>query len=251
MRIKLIVEYDGTNYVGWQRQKNGTSVQQMLEDAFFAAANERVSIIGAGRTDAGVHALSQTAHLDTNTTIPPQKISYAMNAHLPSDIRVKESSAVDDCFHARYGAKAKTYVYTYYNAPHASAIYRSFSAHVSGEIDIKAMSEAAKHVVGTHDFLSFCASGSEVDTSVRIVYKLQVTSEPPFIRIEITGSGFLYNMVRIIAATLMDVGKGRLHAGDLKAIITGKDRSLASATAPARGLMMKQVYYGGDDFLQA
>jgi len=248
MRIKLNVEYDGTNYVGWQRQKNGTSVQQMLEDAFFAASGQRVGITGAGRTDAGVHAQGQAAHLDTDTTIPPEKLSFAMNAHLPADIKVTNSQEAGGDFHARYGAVAKTYIYTYYNAQHSSAIYRNTTAHVRGEIDVGAMKQAAQHITGTHDFLSFCASGSEVNTTTRTVYRLDIVREKPFLRIEITGSGFLYNMVRIIAGTLLDAGKGKIAADDVKKIIEGRDRSLASPTAPARGLVMKQVYYDDAEF---
>jgi tRNA pseudouridine38-40 synthase len=243
MRIKLIVEYDGTNYVGWQRQTNGLSVQQVLEEAFEKVAGQRIVLYSAGRTDAGVHALGQVAHLDIDTTIPPEKLSFAVNVHLPADIKVVSTQAVSDDFHARYGAKAKTYVYTYINAEHSSAIYRNVSAHIRGDVDIGAMQQAAKHIVGTHDFASFCASGSEVDTTVREVYSLDVSRKEPFIRIEITGSGFLYNMVRIIAGTLLDVGRGKLKPSDVKDIMDAKDRNLASPTAPARGLMMKRVYY--------
>ena len=180
MRIKVIVEYDGTNYVGWQRQKNGISVQQVLEEAFEKAAGEKAVLHGAGRTDAGVHALGQVAHLDTSCSIPPEKISYAMNAHLPGDIKVVKSQKVNDDFHARYGAKVKTYIYTYFNAEHSSAIYRNTTAHVREEIDVGAMKQAAEHIIGTHDFLSFCASGSEVKTTTRTVYRLDIAREEPF-----------------------------------------------------------------------
>lgn len=250
MRIKLIIEYEGTNYVGWQRQKNGLSVQQVVEEAFEKASGQNVVLYSAGRTDSGVHAQGQVAHFDTNTTIPPEKISFAMNAHLPSDIRVKSSAEVSEDFHARYGAKAKTYVYTYINTAHPSAIYRNTTAHFRGDVDICAMKTAAQFLIGTHDFASFCASGSEVDTTIRTVYQLEITHDEPFIRIEITGSGFLYNMVRIIAGTLLDVGRGKTAADDVKAIIDAKDRNMASPTAPAKGLTMKQVYYDGESFMK-
>lgn len=243
MKIMLVVEYDGTNYIGWQRQTNGVSVQQMLEDAFFEVSGQRAAINGAGRTDAGVHALGQVAHMDTNCTIPPEKISYAMNAHLPYDIRVKSSENANDDFHARFSAKAKTYIYTYYNSEHPSAIYRNITAHVRGVLDISAMKKAAKSFCGTHDFASFCASGSDVTDTVRTVYSIDITNEKPFVRIEVTGSGFLYNMVRIIAGTLLSVGKGKISADDVEQIIADKDRNKASATAPARGLTMKKVFY--------
>ncbi|MBT3319174.1 MAG: tRNA pseudouridine(38-40) synthase TruA [Clostridia bacterium] len=250
MRIKLIIEYDGTNYVGWQRQTNGLSVQQVVEEAFEKASGSKAVLYSAGRTDAGVHARGQVAHLDTETSIPPEKISYAMNAQLPSDIRVVSSAAVSDEFHARYGAKAKTYVYTYINTQHPSAIHRNTTAHIRGDVDTSAMQQATKHIVGTHDFASFCASGGEVDTTVRTVYSLDVTRDEPFIKIEVTGSGFLYNMVRIIAGTLLDVGRGKLSVSAVKDIIAAKDRSMASPTAPARGLTMKQVYYDDAEFMK-
>ncbi len=247
MRIKLTIEYDGSGYAGWQRQKNGLSVQQVVEEAIAAATGQQTVVYAAGRTDAGVHALGQVVHFDTQTTIPPEKISYALNTFLPDDIRIASSCEVSEDFHARFGAKAKTYVYTFYNAEHASALYRNLSAHARGDIDVDAMNRAAKQIVGTHDFVSFCASGSEVETTVRTVHSLEITHEPPFINIEITGSGFLYNMVRIIAGVLLDVGKGKLLPEDVADIMRAKDRRKASATAPACGLVLKQIYYD-DDF---
>ena len=246
MRIKLTIEYDGSGYAGWQRQKNGLSVQQVVEEAIAAATGQQTVVYAAGRTDAGVHALGQVVHFDTQTTIPPEKISYALNTFLPEDIRIASSCETREDFHARFGAKAKTYVYTFYNAQHASALYRNLSAHARGEIDIDAMKQAAKQIVGTHDFASFCASGSEVETTVRTAYSLEINNEPPFIRLEITGSGFLYNMVRIIAGVLLDVGKGKLSPKDVADIMQANDRRKASATAPACGLVLKQIYYDND-----
>ena len=243
MRVRLIVEYDGTNYVGWQRQKNGYSVQQALEEAFEKASGERASITGAGRTDAGVHALAQAAHLDTDCTIPGDKISYAMNTFLPPDIRVKRSERADDRFHARFDACGKTYRYTIYNAPHPSAIYRNLSCHISGELDIAAMRSAAAYLVGEHDFAAFCAAGSEVKDTVREIYSLTVTEEPPFIHINVTGSGFLYHMVRIVAGTLIDAGLSRIPSERVKEILEGRDRNAASPTVSAQGLMLVEVYY--------
>lgn len=249
MRIKLIIEYDGTNYVGWQRQLNGLAVQQVVEEALEDLTGEKTVIHAAGRTDAGVHALGQVVHFDTNTTIPPDRLSFALNTRLPDDIRVVKSEQMDDDFHARFCAKAKTYVYTYYNAEHASAVYRNTSAHARGCLDIEAMKKAAEVLVGTHDFASFCASGSDVDTTVRTVFSIDVKPELPFIRIEVTGSGFLYNMVRIIAGTLLEAGQGRLKAGDVKAILEAKNRRKASPTAPAKGLVMKRIYYKKQEFI--
>lgn len=243
MRIRLIVEYDGTNYAGWQRQKNGFSVQQALEEAFERASGQQAAITGSGRTDAGVHALAQVAHLDTHCTIPPEKISYAMNTFLLPDIRIKRSERAEDNFHARFCASGKTYRYTICNAQHPSAIYRNLSCHISGSLDLGAMRSAAECLIGTHDFASFCAAGSEVKDTVRTIHALTITEEPPFIHIEVTGSGFLYHMVRIIAGTLIDIGLKRISPERMREILAGKDRNIASATAPAQGLMMIAVYY--------
>ncbi len=243
MRIRLTVEYDGTAYAGWQRQKNGYSVQQALEEAFFKASGEHAAITGAGRTDAGVHALAQVAHLETQCTIPPDKISYAMNTFLPPDIRVKRSERANDDFHARFNSCGKTYRYTICNEPHPSAIYRNLSCHICGSLDIEAMRAAAACLIGEHDFAAFCAAGSEVKDTVRTVYTLAITAAEPFLRIDITGSGFLYHMVRIIAGTLIDVGLKRIPPERMKEIMLGKDRKAASATAPAQGLTLVKVFY--------
>jgi tRNA pseudouridine38-40 synthase len=243
MRIKLVIEYDGTNYAGWQRQKNGLSVQEVLECAFEKASGEKVRIHGAGRTDAGVHAQAQVAHFDTQCSIPACKISYAMNMLLPRDIRVKNSAEVDDHFHARFSAKGKSYCYSYYNAPHPSALLRDTTTHIRGPVDIRAMKIAAGYIRGTHDFACFCSSGSEVRDTVRTIYCLAVSSREPLICIDVTGSGFLYNMVRIIAGTLIDVGRGKISPEYVRAVIDGRDRAMAGATAPARGLVLKEVHY--------
>ncbi len=243
MRIKLVIEYDGTNYAGWQRQLNGLSVQELLERAFEAASGESVRIHGAGRTDAGVHAMAQVAHLDTMCSIPPEKICYALNMHLPSDIRVKSSERADERFHARFDAKGKHYRYTIDNAAHASAVYRHTTAHVRGSLDVAAMREAAECIVGTHDFAAFCASGSEVKYTVRTVYSLNITQENSFIHIDIKGSGFLYHMVRIIAGTLIEIGQKKRTPVSMRGIIESKNREGAGVTAPAKGLMLISVYY--------
>jgi tRNA pseudouridine38-40 synthase len=243
MRVKLTVEYDGTNYAGWQWQTNALSVQQMLETAFEAAAGESVRINGAGRTDAGVHAMAQVAHLDTQCSIPPDKISYALNMHLPPDIRVKDSQQVNDHFHARFDAKGKHYRYTIDSSVHAPAIYRHTSAHVRGALDVSAMREAAEYVLGTHDFACFCASGSEVKETVRTVYSLVITESKPFIHMDIKGSGFLYHMVRIIAGTLIEIGQKKRPPVSMRDIIESKDRKRSGVTAPAKGLMLMSVYY--------
>lgn len=243
MRVKLTVEYDGTGYAGWQRQKNGLSVQEMLERAFLKASGETVSITGSGRTDAGVHALAQVAHLDTGCTIPPDKISFAMNMHLPPDIRVQHSEEAAAEFHARFSAKGKTYRYTICNSIHALAILRHTATHVRGSLDIAAMQEAASFIVGTHDFASFCASGSEVKGTVRTIYSVDITQNPPLIHIDICGSGFLYHMVRIIAGTLIETGLGKRQPESMAQIVAACDRSKAGVTASAKGLLLVAVHY--------
>ncbi len=243
MRVKLTVEYDGTNYAGWQSQTNALSVQDVLERAFEAATGERVRIHGAGRTDAGVHALAQTAHLDTQCSIPPDKICFAMNTHLPPDIRVKRSETAADGFHARFCAKAKHYRYTICNAEHAPAVFRHTAAHVRGTLDLAAMREAAAYIVGTHDFKCFCASGGETKDTVRTVFSLDIEKDGPYILMDIKGSGFLHHMVRIIAGTLIEIGLHKRPPESVRDIINSKDRERAGVTAPAKGLMLIAVSY--------
>lgn len=243
MRVKLTIEYDGTHYAGWQRQKNAVSVQEMLERAANAAFGEKTPVTGAGRTDAGVHACAQTAHLDTNSSIPAHKICYALNMHLPADIRVHKSDPVSADFHARFDATGKTYRYTIQCGAHASALNRYTSVHVRDGLDTGAMRQAAEFIIGTHDFAAFCASGSDVKSTVRTIYSVTVTENAPLIHINITGSGFLYHMVRILAGTLIDIGLKKRTPDCMGQILYGRDRNAASATAPAKGLTLVAVYY--------
>ena len=247
MRIRLTIEYDGTNYCGWQAQENGRSIQETVEKAIFDTTGERVRVTGSGRTDSGVHALAQTAHFDTNTTIPADKLAFALNAHLPEDIRIRKSEETSQDFHARKTAKIKHYRYLIYNDTHECAMMRNYCAFVRQKLDIQAMNAAAKHIVGEHDFAAFCAAGSTpVATTVREVYECSVTAYGKYIAIDVKGGGFLYNMVRIIAGTLIDVGRGRIQPEQMKAIIESRDRRNASATAPAKGLTMVAVSYEAD-----
>lgn len=243
MRVRITIEYDGTNYAGWQTQKNAVTVQETIETAIFEATGETVRITGAGRTDAGVHALGQVAHFDITMPIPAEKLSYVLNLVLPEDIRVRESIGVQEEFHARRDAKAKHYRYAIYNAPHASALYRNMTAHVRQPLDVEKMKVAANFLVGQHDFAAFQATGSNLKGTVRTIYSLQVTQIAENIYIDITGNGFLYNMVRIIAGTLIEIGKGQKQPGDMATILAGVERKYAGATAPARGLTMMSVYY--------
>ena len=245
MRVLLTIEYDGTNYSGWQAQKNALSIQETIEDAILRATGERVRVTGAGRTDAGVHALAQMAHFDTDTTIPADKISYALNLVRPPDIRIRYSKEVPEWFHARKTAKTKHYRYVIYNDEHDCAINRNFCCFIRQPLDIAAMTKAASHFKGEHDFAAFCAQGSTpVATTVRTIFECTVEKVGNYISIDVCGNGFLYNMVRIIAGTLIDVGRGRKKPEDIPKIILSKDRNNASATAPAKGLTLVSVIYG-------
>ena len=247
MRVMLTVEYDGTNYAGWQRQKNANTVQEEVERAIEKATGKFCSIAGAGRTDAGVHALGQVCHFDTDTTIPADKLSYALNLVLPEDIRIRESRRVADDFHSIKCAKRKPYRYTIYNAPHNCAVNRHYCTYVRRDLDEKLMQAGAAYLVGTHDYASFMAQGTEVKTTVRTIYSLDVTRIGEYIYIDVIGNGFLYNMVRIIAGTLMDVGKGDKPPAWVKEVVEAKRRDAAGATAAAKGLTMMSVTYNTAD----
>ncbi len=198
---------------------------------------------GSGRTDSGVHAFGQVAHFDTSSRIPPDKFCYALNAGLPRDIRVQASESVPDDFHARFGAKAKHYRYTMRLAPHAGALHRSFELHVHEKLDVPSMREAAQFLVGKHDFKSFAAAGSAVENTTRIIYHSELTCLDKLLIYDIIGSGFLYNMVRIIVGTLLHIGKNSLPSGHMQEVILAKNRAAAADTAPAKGLGMMEVFY--------
>lgn len=243
MRIKLTVEYDGTNYCGWQRQKNGIAVQQVIEEKLCRLTNESITITGAGRTDAGVHAVGQTVHFDTNATIPPDKFSYALNSILPSDIRISKSEGVSDEFHARFGAKGKHYKYVIYNYPHASAVLGRYSMHVPKELCVEKMQKAAEFFKGTHDFIGFSSAGRQTKTTVRNLSGIKISKKDRVLELDFYGEGFLYNMVRIISGTLVYVGLGKISEKDIPKIIESKKRENAGITAPPQGLFLWEVYY--------
>ncbi len=244
-RIKLIIEYDGTNYCGWQSQNNGVSIQQKIEEAIRDITGEELRVTGSGRTDSGVHALGQVAHFDTSSMIPAERIAFALNTKLPEDIRIRSSQEVDETFHARKSSKIKHYRYTIYNDTHENAMLCRYSAFVRQKLDVTAMQKAAEIFEGEHDFAAFCAAGSTpVATTLRRIYSCKVSAFNKYITIDVEGNGFLYNMVRIMAGTLIDAGKGRLKSEDITEIILSKDRTKASATAPAKGLTMVEAIYG-------
>ena len=242
-RIHLIVEYDGTNYAGWQRQSNAMTVQEKLEIAIRKLTGETVNVSGASRTDAGVHALGQSAHFDTESRIPADKFSFALNTMLPPDIRVTRSEEADSEFHSRFSGKGKRYRYLIHAAPHASALGRLTRAHVIYPLDVEKMRAEASDLVGTHDFAAFAASGSVVKDTVRTIWRAEIAQNGPEIELTVEGSGFLYNMVRIIAGTLIGVGSGKLEPGAFKRAIASGSRLDLGITAPAQGLTLMEVFY--------
>lgn len=246
-RIHLIVEYDGTAYAGWQRQANAMTVQEKLERAILKLTGEELCVSGASRTDAGVHALGQSAHFDTESRIPADKFSFALNTLLPPDIRVTRSEEVPLEFHARFSTRGKRYRYLFHAAPHAGALTRNTHAHVIYPLDVEKMQAEAQDLVGTHDFAAFAASGSVVKDTVRTIYRAEVTSSGSEICLIVEGSGFLYNMVRIIAGTLIGVGSGKLEPGAFRRAIASGDRLDLGITAPAHGLTLMEVFYDPDD----
>lgn len=243
MRVAFIVEYDGTDYAGWQIQKNDITVQQKIEEALLTLNKGHITVIGAGRTDSGVHAKGQCGHFDIDSDIPAEKFTFILNTRLPKDIRIKKTWEVSDDFHSRFSAKGKRYIYRIFNAPYSSALMGRFTMHVPESLDIVKMQQAAQYIVGTHDFKAFCAQGSSVKTTVRTVSKVEVKKENELIEITVEGTGFLYNMVRIIAGTLIEVGKNKKTPLQVKEIIEGKIRKEAGMTADAQGLTMDEVFY--------
>ena len=247
MRILMTVTYQGTAYAGWQRQKNGPSVQEELEKAIFAGMDQRIGITGASRTDAGVHALGQRAHFDIETSIPPEKMPFVLNRFLPRDIRVLSAKEVGPDFHARFCAKGKQYCYRVFNGRQGTALLRDFSYHVPVALDTEAMSRAAEYLIGTHDFAAFAASGGSAKTTVRTVTAVSLVREGDLIRFRIRGNAFLYNMVRIIAGTLVYVGLHKLPEDIIGTVLSGGCRVDLGITAPPQGLVLEKVFYEGEE----
>ncbi|EMS73849.1 tRNA pseudouridine(38-40) synthase TruA [Ruminiclostridium cellobioparum] len=242
--IKLIIEYDGTNYHGWQIQKNAVTIQEHVEKALRQLLGVQTGVTGCSRTDVGVHAYGQVAHFFTDSTIPGEKFSYALNNLLPRDIVVQKSEEVPEDFHSRYSSKGKKYRYLICNSAHQSALMRNRACHVRPELDFEQMRKAAAHFVGEHDFAAFQATGGQVRSTVREIYSMNVSrKEDKLIELEVSGNGFLYNMIRIIAGTLIYVGMGKLRESDIPGIIGGLDRTNAGKTAPAQGLYLMEIYY--------
>ncbi len=237
-RIKLVVAYDGTNYCGWQIQANGNTIEAELNKALSHLLGEEIHVIGASRTDAGVHACGNVCVFDTETRIPPEKICFAVNMGLPEDIVVQESCEVDPDWHPRHCDSTKTYEYRILNRPVPLPTRRLDTYFYYGKLDLTAMRRAAEFFVGTHDFASFCASGSAAESTVRTVYSCEILNEGDLITLRVSGSGFLYNMVRIMVGTLLLVGSGQLVPEDMARILEARDRTEAGPTAPAKGLTL-------------
>ncbi|PWM73128.1 MAG: tRNA pseudouridine(38-40) synthase TruA [Bacillota bacterium] len=243
MIVKLLVEYDGTGYCGWQVQPNGDTVQAEIEGALLALTGEKISLTGSGRTDSGVHAKGQVASFSVSAeNIPPEKYAPALNALLPPDIRILKSERAAEDFNARFSAKRKTYRYTFYVSDVVRPLYERYAAR-SGPLDVARMRAAAGLFAGERDFKSFCAANSSVKDTVRTIYRCEVEQEGDFVTLTVCGNGFLYNMVRIMAGTLAEVGEGRLSEEDVEKILAGKKRG-KGRTAPAKGLCLMSVEYG-------
>lgn len=241
--IKLTIEYDGKDFNGWQKQPNKLNIQGTIEQAIKNITGEDVELNASGRTDAGVHALGQVANFKTNSEIPIEKFAIAINSKLKKSIVIKKAEEVDEKFHSRLNCKKKTYRYIINNSSEGTAIYRYLETHIPQKLDVKKMEQALKYFEGEHDFKAFKASGTSSKSSVRTIYKTQIYKKEDRIIIELTGNGFLYNMVRIIAGTLVDVGLGKIEPQQIENIIKEKKRENAGKTLPPNGLYLVSVEY--------
>ena len=244
-RIRLTVAYDGSNYCGWQIQPNGITVESVLNDALSRLTGEEIRVTGASRTDAGVHARGNIAVFDSNTTIPPERISYAVNTVLPDDVVVIKSEQVPADWHPRYCDSVKTYEYCILNREMPDPLRRRETWHVSFDLDVEKMRDAAAYLTGEHDFRSFCSIHTGAKSTVRTVYSIEIEQSADIITIRIQGNGFLYNMVRIIAGTLVSVGRGLRTPQDVGDMLEARDREKAEATAPPQGLILDSIRYTG------
>lgn len=243
MRYLITVEYDGSAYAGWQSQKNAVAVQDVLNAALSDLFSEDIKTEGSGRTDSGVSAKGQTAHFDAEKAIDPEKIPFAVNTRLPYDIRVLTAKTVSDDFHARYSVKKKTYVYKFYVSRILSPTRRKTHAQLVPPVDFELMKDAARDLIGTHDFAGFSSTGSHITNTVRTLSYVNLEQSGDEITLTLTGDGFLYNMVRIIAGTLAFIGKGKLPPSSVRSVLETKNRKLAGKTYPPEGLCLVKVEY--------
>ena len=245
-RIRVIVQYDGTNYVGWQVQENGISVQQRLNEAAKAITGETIQFHGSGRTDSGVHANAQVAHFDTNVRMPADKFTIALNMRLPRDIRVLFSEEAPEDFHSRFSAKNKTYRYTVQTGLHADVFTRTTALHVHTALDVPRMQRAAAFALGEHDFSAFMSARCTIENTVRTVSRSEWMQNGKYLYYNVSANGFLYNMVRILAGTLLEIGGGKLPEDAITVALSSGLRSDAGATAPPHALCLQRVQY--EDF---
>lgn len=245
-RIKLTVAYDGTNYCGWQVQPNGITIEEVLNKAITALTGKETVVIGASRTDSGVHALGNVAVFDTDSRIPPERFSYALNRRLPRDIVVAESAEVPLDWHPRYQNTKKTYEYHIINSKIPYPTKRLYNYIVSFDLDVERMRQGASYLLGEHDFAAFCCIRTNAKTTVRTITDLQIEQNGEEIVIRVTGNGFLYNMVRIIAGILVRVGRGFYEPEKVKELLEGRERTREAVTAPPQGLFLMEVVYEKD-----
>ncbi len=242
-RVKMVVAYDGTNYCGWQVQPNGITIEEVLNRSLSSLLGETIEVMGASRTDSGVHSLGNVAVFDTDARMPADKIAFALNQRLPEDIVVQGSCEVPSDWHPRYQESTKTYEYRILNRTFRMPTRRFDTYFYHYPLDVERMSEAASFLVGAHDFASFCAANAQVKSTVRTIYACTAQKENDIITIRVTGNGFLYNMVRIIAGTLIEVGAGKRRPEEIKDILAAENRDAAGPTAPAQGLTMMGIEY--------
>jgi len=242
--IKLVIEYDGTNYQGWQVQAKGPTIQGMIEEKLALLTGETICLVGSGRTDAGVHAFGQVAHFKTNSKMDVQSIQRALNSLLPPDISIQRAEEVEEGFHARRQSKSKVYEYRVLNRNLRSVFHRGHAWHIPQKLDFEEMKRAARNLIGEHDFSSFRSVGSPTRTAIRRVTRAEwKRGRDGLIRFEIEANGFLKQMVRAIVGTLVEVGKGKMSAEEFQKILESRDRKKAGQTAPAHGLFLKEVKY--------
>lgn len=243
MVIKMTLTYDGTAYSGWQIQPDSITVQQRVEEALYTLTGEKINVTASGRTDAGVHAKGQVISFETNSTIPPENFYKALNIHLPNDVKAVSSERAEDGFNARRNAKRKTYTYTLYHSDAILPLIDRYAEIVYKKLDVKKLEKCAKVFIGEHDFKCFCKSDSEVNSTVRTVYDITVKEEDGVYKIDFTGSGFLYNMVRTMVGTLLKMEKGELSIEQAEEMLKTGDRTKVGKTYSAKGLTLKSVEY--------
>lgn len=250
-KLLLTICYDGTDFCGWQKQKKPSvrTVQGVLDQACSALFHKEIVSIGCSRTDSGVHAEGQRATIEVESPIPTEKVSLALLPFLPEDLTVVKVQEVEKEFHCRYDTRAKTYAYQIWNAPYRNPVLRRYTEFVREDLDIMKMQRAADCFLGTHDFSAFCAAGSDAKTKIRTIFSFSVSKKENMVILTVTGDGFLYNMVRILAGTLIDTGRGKIVPEEIPDILLSKDRSRAGKTVSPSGLILKKIYYENPEFI--